>query len=241
VYHSYRLQVRNACLTVTGTVASVSYEDDGDVHVDLAVATSESYLLNQANLEDEDGDLVTEIVPADEPGCTPGQPPVLPSTAYTSSSYNYGICTGAGIETPAIGSQVAVTGPYVFDADHGWMEIHPVWAINVLSGPPAATAPSATGPAPPTSATATSPGGAPSSGAAWCRATASPANDGYSGDYDVSITSNQPDQEATVSNGTHSHSDETDSSGSLNMVLYYTSPGDTITVTIGGASCATTA
>jgi len=80
----------------------------------------------------------------------------------------------------------------------------------------------------------------PSSGAS-CQATASSSNDGYSGDYDVSITSNQPDQLATASDANDTWSDYTNGSGSVDIRLYYTSPGELITVTVGAATCSTTA
>lgn len=144
VYHPYRLHVEDPCLTVTGTVAYIRHEADGDVHVALSLPASEAHLLDQANIAHQDGQLVTEIVPADQPGCTPGEPPPLPATAYRSSSYDYGTCTGADVETPPLGARVSVTGPYVLDSDHGWMEIHPVWAIAVggaAPSPPATPAP----------------------------------------------------------------------------------------------------
>ncbi len=80
----------------------------------------------------------------------------------------------------------------------------------------------------------------PTSGA-WCRSSASPANDGYSGDYDVDIASNQPYTEATASDSTDKWSDETNGSGDVVIRLYYTSPGESITVTVGGATCSTMA
>lgn len=131
VYHEDRLKVRNRCLTVTGTVGYVEHEDDGDIHVDLSLPPREAHLLNGANRTYQNGLLVTEIVPADEPGCTPGRPP-----RPAHGSYNYGICTGADITAPPTGARVAVTGPYVLDANHGWMEIHPVWALKLIAGPP---------------------------------------------------------------------------------------------------------
>lgn len=241
VYHEDRLEVRNRCLTVTGTVAYVAHEDDGDIHVDLSLPPSEAHLLNGANVADQYGQLVTEIVPADEPGCTPGRPP-----RPAHGSYNYGICTGADITAPPVGARVVITGPYVLDADHGWMEIHPVWAIRVVSGPPVSptpTVPSTT--APPTTAppATSSPPAAPPTTApagAWCTASASPANNGYP-DSNVYVTSNQPDKEATASDGGHSWTDETDSSGSVTILLFNTPAGSTITVTVGAASCSTTA
>ena len=64
--------------------------------------------------------------------------------------------------------------------------------------------------------------------AAWCTATASPANDGYSGDYDVNITSNQPDQDATATDANDTWSDDTSSIGSVTIILWYTSPGERV-------------
>jgi hypothetical protein len=81
----------------------------------------------------------------------------------------------------------------------------------------------------------------PPSSAVWCTASASPANDGYSGDYDVSVDSNQPDTTATASDATDSWSEDTNSSGDVVIVLYYTTPGEQITVTVGQATCTTTA
>jgi hypothetical protein len=80
----------------------------------------------------------------------------------------------------------------------------------------------------------------PASGAS-CQATASHSSDGYSGDYEVDISSNQPNQEATASDAGDTWSDLTDSSGDVDILLYYTSPGELITVTVGAASCSTTA
>jgi hypothetical protein len=77
--------------------------------------------------------------------------------------------------------------------------------------------------------------------AASCTATASPANDGYSGDYDVNITSNQPDRDATATDANDTWSDDTSSTGSVTIILWYTSPGETITVTVGAAKCYTNA
>ena len=126
VYHSYRLQVKIPCLSVSGTVAAIRNESDGDIHVNIALAANEAHLLDQANYAHEHGQLVTEIIPADQPDCNPGQPP-----RPAEGTYNYGTCTGAHIVTPPLGAHVTVTGPYVRDSDHSWMEIHPVWAIAI--------------------------------------------------------------------------------------------------------------
>lgn len=219
VYHPYRLIVKKGCLTVTGTVASIRYEDDGDIHVNLRLPLSEAGLLNHANLANESGDLVTEIVPADQPGCTQGKAPLSPH-----GSYDFGICTGADLRTPTIGSQVSVTGPYVLDADHGWMEIHPVWAVTTKSA--SSTFPMKTSP---TSTRATT--------TARCHASALASSDGYAGDYDVFIYSNQPYREATASDASDTWRHETNGSGYADIRLFHTAPGEAITVTVGNASC----
>ena len=405
VYHPYRLEVIKDCITATGTVTRVRYEDDGDVHINLSLPATEQKLLNNANLTDEHGDLVTEIVPADQPGCTPGKPPPLPVTAYRSPGYTYGTCTGADLPTPALGDQVSVTGPYVLDTDHGWMEVHPVWSIVIRASatgtatpttsartiaqwsqhnepsvtglmraavafkahpgslmrcavlahalrrtkrtasppnarlawrhalryllsaatfchahtegyrgrtrvrvvlglrllrrfgsylahrgirlgeelvilvaspvlmhgsngsattsktrPPIAASPTTsvprsattlpppptttTSPAPPTTTTepppppttTTSP---PPPPGAWCTATAAPANDGYPGDYDVFVHSNQPFTNATVSDATDTYGYETNATGYADIYLWTQYPGEPVSVTVGSAHCST--
>ena len=81
----------------------------------------------------------------------------------------------------------------------------------------------------------------PPTGVASCTASASPANDGYSGDYYVSVESNQPNQKATARDAGDNWSDYTDSSGFVRILLYHVSPGEQINVSVGAASCSTTA
>jgi hypothetical protein len=83
--------------------------------------------------------------------------------------------------------------------------------------------------------------GTPAPASPWCTASASPANDGWAGDYDVYVSSNQPDRDATASDASDTWSHETDSTGSAVVYLWYQSPGESITVTVGGATCYTTA
>jgi hypothetical protein len=262
VYHPNRLTVLNPCMTVSGTVASVTPENDGDTHFDLTLDPQYKGLLRPANYTAQHGRLVVEIVPADKPGCTPGKPP-RPATG----SYNYGICTGADETSPALGSRAYVTGPYVADDDHGgWAEVHPAWAISatppapppttttsvppvIQASPPSTTAPPPAAEASPPATTppltsppeTTTPPTSPPSSVASCQAAASPSNDGYPGDYEVYIHSNQPNQEATASDAGDTWSHETDSSGYADIRLYRTSPGEAISVTVGAASCPTTA
>ena len=133
VYHPDRLRVIRPCLTVTGTVALIRHEPDGDWHINLRLPASETGLLDAANDRYERGELVAEVVPADEAGCGPvGAPARVPATAYRGPGYEYGTCSGLDLRPPAVGTRVAVTGPYVLDADHGWRELHPVERIEVL-------------------------------------------------------------------------------------------------------------
>jgi hypothetical protein len=158
VYHEDRLSVVKPCMTVSGTVMSVTPEDDGDTHFDLALDAPYTSMLTPGNESGQNGWLVVEIVPADKPGCTPGTPP-----KPASGTYDYGICTGANETSPVLGTHVQVTGPYVLDEDHGgWAEIHPVWAITnqgATSAPAASSTPTTLAPVP-TNPGAPSPTGA---------------------------------------------------------------------------------
>jgi hypothetical protein len=84
-----------------------------------------------------------------------------------------------------------------------------------------------------------SPASTPPPSGAHCTATAV-YNSQYQ-DYDVYVYSNQPNRfvTATASNG-ESQSYDTDSSGYADVYLY-ADPGDSITVTVGAATCSTTA
>lgn len=79
----------------------------------------------------------------------------------------------------------------------------------------------------------------PVTAAAHCTATAA-YNEQYN-DYDVYVYSNQPNQDvtATASNG-ESMTYYTNASGYADVYLY-ADAGDTINVTVGAASCSTTA
>ena len=118
VYHPYRLQLRNRCLTVTGSVFAVRSEPDGDYHILLKLDAPYANLINSANVSGEHGDLVLE------PVC---ELPVTQQDAIAS-------CAGVAppIARPAVGSHVSATGAYVLDVDHGWMELHPLWEIHAI-------------------------------------------------------------------------------------------------------------
>jgi hypothetical protein len=117
VYNPSRLQIVDKCITVTGIIDSIRSERDGDLHIRLKLDPSHSHLVNQANQENQFGDLVLE------PICI-GK--VTQATAI-SACQNF----HQNIDIPPVGSHVRVTGSYVLDKEHGeWAEIHPVTTIG---------------------------------------------------------------------------------------------------------------
>ncbi len=113
VYHPQRLEIIEACKTVKGVIDKVLREADGDLHIRLDV--EDKSLLNEKNFSGQHGMLVLE------PICqkTPTQADAI------EPCRNY---VGPMFEVRA-GMRVRVTGPYVLDSEHGWMEIHPVTSI----------------------------------------------------------------------------------------------------------------
>jgi hypothetical protein len=102
VYNPQRLEIKEPCKTVTGTVDKVTHETDGDYHINLKLDPEFAGLINDKNVSGEHGNLVVEIIPMDEPK----------------------------IPAPKKGQHIKVTGSYVLDKHHGWMEIHPAWIID---------------------------------------------------------------------------------------------------------------
>lgn len=102
VYHPTRLTVINPCLTVKGVVDDVRHEKDKDYHIRLKLDPEHKNLLNESNYRRQHGTLVIEVIPMDEPN--------VPKVRK--------------------GDTITVTGAYVRDGKHGWMEIHPAWIVN---------------------------------------------------------------------------------------------------------------
>jgi len=138
VYHPDRLKVVKLCMTVRGTVEEVRFEPDGDTHIRLATRAS---LVNEGNILHQGGDLLLEEI------C---QGPVTQADAVQA-------CKGVPqMLIPSAGDKVVVTGSYVLDQDHGWMEIHPVTKLTVIGHVAPAPAPA---PAPSSGATPPAPAG----------------------------------------------------------------------------------
>jgi hypothetical protein len=118
VYHSYRLHILAPCITVTGTVAAIRHESDGDDHIEIAVDPGYEWTLNSENIFRQGGHLVVE--------------PVCENIVTQRDAITF--CSGfyPQLAIPSIGDRVRITGPFVLDTDHGWQEIHPVASFQTM-------------------------------------------------------------------------------------------------------------
>jgi hypothetical protein len=139
-------------------------EKDGDLHVLLRLDPGHTKYINATNISAQQGDLVLE--------------PVCVSAPMQADAV--GACTGYTnpLPIPAVGTHIAVTGAWVLDIDHGWMEIHPVSAFNAAPAP-------MTTPASPSPTPSSSPSPSPTPTTApvvnLCGAPANPWNYNYCG------------------------------------------------------------
>lgn len=122
VYNPGRLHVLASCVTVRGVIISARQEPDGDLHVLLKVDSDQrdprgGRFTNSVNDAKQAGNLVLE------PVCVG---PVLQPDAV-------GACAGYHnpLMVPPSGTHVVVTGPWVLDAPHGWLEVHPLERVEV--------------------------------------------------------------------------------------------------------------
>ena len=102
VYHPYRLHVLATCQWYMGTVVAVRPEDDGDHHIDVAPDPGYSKFLNDGDRAHQQDGLLIEVM------------------------------KGQQLPIPFEGEHISVFGTWVYDADHGWNEIHAIWAIKYL-------------------------------------------------------------------------------------------------------------
>src|SRR6476659_223578 len=62
VYNPSRLEIVDTCITLTGVIDSIRSEQDGDLHIRLRLDPPHAHLVNQANQENQFGDLVLEPI-----------------------------------------------------------------------------------------------------------------------------------------------------------------------------------
>ena len=118
VYHNYRLKVFEKCKSVTGYVELLRKEADGDYHILLRVDEGQGKLLNNDNYAKQKGCLVLEPICVNE---ITQKDAIADCSGYVNNVY-----------IPQKHEHVKVTGSYVLDNEHGWMEIHPVSKIEVI-------------------------------------------------------------------------------------------------------------
>jgi hypothetical protein len=116
VYDPSRLEVKADCKTVTGIVEEVGENEDGDTHLLLKLDPGQEDLLTKRNEKKKDGNLVAEIVCAND---IKDKKAKKACEGFTNS-----------IPLPVKGDHVSVTGSYVIDSHNGWAEIHPVSKIE---------------------------------------------------------------------------------------------------------------
>jgi hypothetical protein len=119
VYHPSRLQVIASCKSVLGIIESKRVEKDGDYHIRVKLDSPFSNLINSANIKNQFGDLVVELICVNR----------VTQADAISACQNF----HQNISIPPIGSHVNIMGSYVLDKEHGnWAEIHPVTSIKKI-------------------------------------------------------------------------------------------------------------
>jgi hypothetical protein len=134
VYNPDRLTVVAACIRVSGTVAVIRHEADGDLHILLDVDPAFRELLRPSNEGEELGDLVIE------PVCVRK---VTQADAKATCAKDGDPLT----DLPHVGLHVWMEGRYVLDTEHGsWAELHPLyrWGDQAAVAEPPSTEPPST-------------------------------------------------------------------------------------------------
>jgi hypothetical protein len=103
---------------VTGTITDQHTNSDGDIDVRLEVDPPYKDLLNAGNISNLGGHLQTEAI--------------CQTQAQVADAAR--ACQGfhSSLAIPPNGSHVRVTGTYLLDLNHGWMELHPISVLTVI-------------------------------------------------------------------------------------------------------------
>lgn len=137
VWNSTRLEVIDDCTSVTGTVVSSFETNDGDQHIQLFPDAKYLKLLNKKNIELQLSSLVIEPICSHDPTIINNSTLLDAGVGYADGQIESGsieACDGfvSDVYIPKVGEHVRITGSYVLDTLHGWMEIHPVTKIEVI-------------------------------------------------------------------------------------------------------------
>lgn len=116
IWSPSRLEIIEPCITVTGILTDVRPILDGDLHIRLRLDPPYEGLLNVANRRRQAGQLVIE------PACR-WAPWRRNSTGPCKNR-------GYSLTIPKIGTRVRITGTFVFDRDHAWNELHPIFRLD---------------------------------------------------------------------------------------------------------------
>lgn len=124
IYRPERLEVKAACLRVTGVVDVVRGDPDGDVHIRLNLDNPYRRVLTQAN-DEEYGDLVVKLVCYHKVT----QADAIDICASDPDPYRG--------ELPEVGQYIWMEGRYVLNNEQGgWAELHPLYRWGPLSSIP---------------------------------------------------------------------------------------------------------
>ncbi|MEO9363509.1 MAG: hypothetical protein ABI348_06365 [Nitrososphaera sp.] len=104
-----RFTVLSSCEKAVGVMHDMksTKENDGDYQFNLQVEEPYKKLLNNENVKQVNGMLVTEIIPKDQNDAK-------------------------DVQIPKNGDRIEVYGAWVTDNPHGWNEIHPAWLVKVM-------------------------------------------------------------------------------------------------------------
>lgn len=104
VWGPTRLKVLDPCRRAAGRVVGTALQIDGDLHVYVQMDRRYRRLINKANVQRKGGALVVELMPRDR----------------------------GHLPAPHVGDRVALVGAWTKDLlAHGWLELHPVWALSI--------------------------------------------------------------------------------------------------------------
>jgi CarboxypepD_reg-like domain len=119
VYDPTRLKINRTCQTVTGVIATQHSSDDGDIDMQLTVDPPFANLLNKGNMANLNGNLQIEAI------CQARVHDDNPAAGRSCAGFM------GSVPIVPVGTHIQVTGSYVLDTNHGWMEIHPISVLTI--------------------------------------------------------------------------------------------------------------